>query len=97
MATNDELEGSAETLIEKAAELETGKPIQQKTNGGQGTGEGPMAWRRVAPNEGEPTEKTVNEKLFKHCEKCCRGQGSWTTGDGLHGTAEHDPNKSTRS
>ena len=97
MATNDKLEGSVETLIKKVAELETGKPTQQKTNGGQGTGKGPMAWRRVAPKEGEPTEKTVNEKLFKCCEKCRRGQGLWTTGDGLHGTAEHDPNESTRS
>ena len=57
MATNDKSEGPVETLIEKVAELETGKQTQQKTNGGQGTGKGPMAWRRVAPKEGEPTEK----------------------------------------
>ena len=57
VATNNKLEGSVETSIEKVAELETGKPTQQKTNGGQGTGKGPMAWRRAAPKEGEPTEK----------------------------------------
>ena len=56
-----------------------------------------MAWRQVAPEEGQPTEKTVGKKQFKCCAKCCRGQGLWTTGDGLHGTEEHDPNKSTRA
>ena len=38
MAANDESEDPVETLIEKVAELETGKQTQQKTNGGQGAG-----------------------------------------------------------
>ena len=84
-------------MSQKTQWRQTGKQTQQKTNGGQGAGKGPMAWRRVAPKEGEPTEKTVDKKLFEHCEKCRHGQGLWTMGDGLHGTAEHDPNKSTRS
>ena len=57
MATNDESKGPVETLIEKVAELETGKQTQQKTNGGQGAGKGPMAWRRVAQKRENPQKK----------------------------------------
>ena len=96
MATSDKLEEPVETLTKKAADPEAGKNTQQNANQGQGAGKGPMAWRRVAPKEGEPTEKTVGNKVFKCCGECHRGKGLWTTGDGLHGTEEHDPNKSAR-
>ena len=82
---------------QKVADLEGEKGNQKQANGGKGPGKGPMAWRCIAPKEGEPTEKTVGDKQFKCCAKCCQGQGLWTTGDGLHGTEEHGPNKSTRA
>ena len=55
-----------------------------------------MAWRREAPKEEEPTEKTVEGKRFKHDGKCRQGKGLWTTGEGLHGSEEHDPTKSRK-
>lgn len=91
------MEELVETLNKKVVDLEAGKNSQQNSNQGEGAGEGPMAWRRAASKEGKPTEKTVDGKVFKCCcIKSCLGQGLWTTGDGLHGTEEHDPNKSTR-
>ena len=54
---------------------------------------GKMAWRKVAPKQGEEETKTFEGINYKWCGKCRRGEGLWTKGDGLHGTADHDPSK----
>ena len=69
MVTNNKLEELVGKLTKKVADLEAGKSTQPNTMQGQGSGNGPMAWRRVAPKEGDPNEKTVGEKLFKYCSK----------------------------
>ena len=40
----------------------------------------------AAPKDGEPTEKKIDDVLYKWCAKCRRGKGRWTKD---HTTAEH--------
>jgi len=55
-----------------------------------------MTWRRDPPKEGEPTEKTVDGKKYRHCGRCRQDKDFWTTDEGFHGTEDHDPTKSTK-
>ena len=54
---------------------------------------GKMAWRKVAPQDGEPNTKMFEEVEYKWCGKCRDRKGLWTKGEGKHGTNEHDPTK----
>jgi hypothetical protein len=44
-------------------------------------------WNRTAPTDGEPHQRTHEDKLFKWCGTC----GRWFFGDRAHLTAEHIP------
>lgn len=98
--TNSELIKLVRRLEKKVEELQiNGQRGGQNANDGgrNGKSNGPTSWRRVPPADGAPTEKTVDNQLFKFCAKCRQGRGLWTTGQGLHGTEQHDPSKRKRS
>ena len=80
-------------LTDKVSALESAPRQRERRNVGNG-GKGAMAWRREPLKEGDPVEKTVDGKKYKHCQNCNQGKGLWTVGLGLHGTSEHDPTKS---
>ena len=96
MSTDLKLLELIATLTKKVSALEGNveKRYNRKENAPPGTGR--MAWRRESPKEGEPLEKMVDGKRYKHCRTCRKGDGLWTTGEGLHGTSEHDPDKSRK-
>ena len=107
MATeNEKLMDLLEKLTEKVSALESKKVGNNTPIGGttpiggaaqkQGDGKGPMAWRQISPKDNEPKEKTVEGKIYRHCATCRQGKGLWTTGEGLHGTEQHDPTKSKK-
>ena len=94
MSTDTKLLELIERLTKKVSALESkgdSKPNQRQR---PQQDRGRMAWRREAPKEGELLEKTVDGKKYKHCGTCRKGEGLWTTGAGLHGTPEHDPERS---
>ena len=85
-----------ERLTNKVSALERrggGTPANNRTTG---AGKGRMAWRQECPKAGEPVEKIVEGKAYKHCQTCRKGDGLWTTGVGLHSTTDHDPEKSRK-
>ena len=45
----------------------------------------PPTWHRTAPGEGEPHERTYEERVYKWCSTCDR----WLYGDRGHITSEH--------
>jgi hypothetical protein len=49
------------------------------------------AWKKVAPKDGEPTQKEVDGRTYYWCTKCRDGKGMWA----LHKT--HDTNFNPRS
>ena len=55
----------------------------------QDTNDRGLKWREVAPKDGEPLTKTKNNKTYKWCKKCRRGEGLWHN----HSTEEHTPGK----
>ena len=92
---NDKVLELLEKLTEKVNALEK-RGGTTVTGARFDAGKGRMAWRRVCPKAGEPLEKMVDGKLYKHCQTCRKGEGLWTTGAGMHSTAEHDPEKSRK-
>ena len=59
------------------------------SNKEQDTNDRGLKWREVAPKDGEPLTKTKNNKTYKWCKKCRRGEGLWHN----HSTEEHAPGK----
>ena len=96
---NEQLMDLIINLTHKVNALESrkgGRSDQNRDCNAGGGGLDPMVWQRVAPKEGEPAEKTVEDKKYKHCSNCRQGKGLWTTGEGFHGTTDHDPSKSRK-
>ena len=90
MVTNDKLYEMLEKIMKTSQKDNTNN---NKRNNNNTNTPGKMAWRKIAPKEGEPHTKTFEGIEYKYCGKCRRGEGLWTKGEGLHGTADHDPAK----
>lgn len=95
MAQNQELikmmkDLSAQVDTLKKANNSRGQPNNNQNNG---KGKGKMAWRKIAPKEGESTTKMFEGMQYEYCGTCNKGEGLWTCGEGKHGTKEHDPSK----
>ena len=86
MQSNDKLLKMLKKLLQK-------ENNKNNSNNNSNNQPGKMAWRKVAPKQGEEETKTFEGVDYKWCGKCRWGEGLWTKGDGLHGTADHDPNK----